>query len=176
MGAGFNYTFLTQKERDNETGLDYFGARYYASTQGRFTSSDPMIIAIQKLLDPQQWNMYSYTRNNPVRFTDPTGKYVCTDAKKCEQFEKARQEGLKSKDPEALRAATAYGDLSKKSGDRGGNGVYVSFKDNLKGDRAGTVERRDTGMELDSNSPNGLRATVNVTIKSDQAGNEEVIG
>jgi RHS repeat-associated protein len=34
------YPFLTQKERDIETGLDYFGARYYASTQGRFTSVD----------------------------------------------------------------------------------------------------------------------------------------
>jgi len=31
---------FTQKERDNETGLDYFGARYFASTQGRFTSPD----------------------------------------------------------------------------------------------------------------------------------------
>ena len=34
---------FTQKERDNETGLDYFGARYFASTQGRFTSPDPML-------------------------------------------------------------------------------------------------------------------------------------
>ena len=35
---------FTQKERDNETGLDYFGARYYASTQGRFTSTDPIVL------------------------------------------------------------------------------------------------------------------------------------
>jgi RHS repeat-associated protein len=174
--AGCNYyPFLTRKERDIETGLDFFGARYYASTQGRFTSADSILIATQKVLDPQQWNMYSYTRNNPVRFTDPTGRYVCFDGKRCEQFEKARQEALKSKDSEALRAARAYGDPSKKQGDKGDNGVYVGFADNLKGDRAGTVERRGTGIELDSNSPNGLRATVNVTIKSDQAGNEEVI-
>jgi RHS repeat-associated protein len=166
---------FTSKERDIETGLDFFGARYYASTQGRFTSADSILIATQKVLDPQQWNMYSYTRNNPVRFTDPTGRYVCSDGKRCEQFEKARQEALKSKDSEALRAARAYGDPSKKQGDKGDNGVYVGFADNLKGDRAGTVERRGTGIELDSNSPNGLRATVNVTIKSDQAGNEEVI-
>ena len=31
----------------------------------------------QKLIDPQQWNMYSYARNNPLRFLDPTGKYLC---------------------------------------------------------------------------------------------------
>lgn len=39
-GASSNYPFLTLKERDNETGLDYFLARYYSSTQGRFTSPD----------------------------------------------------------------------------------------------------------------------------------------
>jgi RHS repeat-associated protein len=39
-GAGFNYPFLTSKERDNETGLDYFLARYYSNVQGRFTSPD----------------------------------------------------------------------------------------------------------------------------------------
>ncbi len=51
-GAGSNYTFLTLKERDNETGLDYFLARYHASTQGRFTSPDPYnIIAILKAVE-----------------------------------------------------------------------------------------------------------------------------
>ena len=39
-GDGVRQHF-TQKERDNETGLDYFGARYYASMQGRFTGVDP---------------------------------------------------------------------------------------------------------------------------------------
>ncbi len=34
---------FTQKERDNETGLNYFGATYHASTQARFTSVDPII-------------------------------------------------------------------------------------------------------------------------------------
>ncbi|HEV8370417.1 MAG TPA: RHS repeat-associated core domain-containing protein [Pyrinomonadaceae bacterium] len=38
--AGLNYPFLTSKERDNETGLDYFLARYYSSAMGRFTSPD----------------------------------------------------------------------------------------------------------------------------------------
>jgi RHS repeat-associated protein len=166
---------FTSKERDNETGLDYFLARYYSSTQGRFTSSDPILMAEQKLFDPQQWNMYSYARNNPTVLLDPTGKYVCSDGKRCEQFEKARQEALKSKDANTVRGAKAYGDLSTKKGDKGDNGVYVGFADNLKDDRAGSVSRRDTGLELDSNSPNGLRATLNVTIQNDQAGNEEVV-
>jgi RHS repeat-associated protein len=67
---------FTQKERDIETGLDYFGARYYASTQGRFTSTDPIIIMADRLIDPQELNLYNYARNNPLRFTDPTGEDV----------------------------------------------------------------------------------------------------
>jgi RHS repeat-associated protein len=53
--------------------LDYFGARYYASTQGRFTSVDPGLIKLKHLLNPQKWNRYSYTLNNPLRFFDPDG-------------------------------------------------------------------------------------------------------
>jgi RHS repeat-associated protein len=65
---------FTGKERDAETGLDYFGARYFSGTQGRWTSPDPKAISRQRLNDPQQWNMYSYARNNPLQFVDPDGK------------------------------------------------------------------------------------------------------
>jgi len=61
---------FTQKERDNETGLDYFGARYYASTQGRFTSADPMS---GEPRHPQSWNRYAYVLNNPLKLVDPDG-------------------------------------------------------------------------------------------------------
>ena len=61
------------KERDSETGLDYFGARYYASGNGRFTGPDIPGID-QNPLDPQSWNLYSYVRNNPLRFIDPDGR------------------------------------------------------------------------------------------------------
>jgi RHS repeat-associated protein len=64
---------FTGKERDQETGLDYFGARYYGSALGRFTSPDPLMATPMRLLDPQEWNMYAYTRNNPLSITDPTG-------------------------------------------------------------------------------------------------------
>ena len=73
-------------------GLDFFGARYMSSAQGRFTSPDPIHIMAQKLVDPQQWNMYAYVRNNPLRLIDPTGMYTCgaTEAE-CKAFENARQ-------------------------------------------------------------------------------------
>jgi RHS repeat-associated protein len=67
---------FTGKERDNESGLDYFGARYYSGSQGRFTSTDPVLISNQRLNHPQQWNQYSYSINNPLAFTDPSGREV----------------------------------------------------------------------------------------------------
>ena len=71
-GAGadtINQKF-TGKERDSESGLDYFGARFYGSALGRFTSPDPLGGHYE---DPQTLNKYAYVRNNPLTLTDPTG-------------------------------------------------------------------------------------------------------
>ena len=66
-----NYKF-TGKEHDDESGLDNFGARYNASSMGRFmTPDDPLIYASKG--DPQTWNLYSYVRNNPLNRVDPNG-------------------------------------------------------------------------------------------------------
>jgi len=62
------------KEFDAESGLLNFGARYYSPALGRFMTPDPKIMSAQRMFDPQQWNMYSYGRNNPTTFTDPDGK------------------------------------------------------------------------------------------------------
>jgi RHS repeat-associated protein len=67
---------FTQKERDSESGLDYFGARYYSSPQGRFTSTDPVTVTPQRFHDAQRFNGYAYTRDNPLRFIDPRGEDV----------------------------------------------------------------------------------------------------
>jgi RHS repeat-associated protein len=70
----------TSKERDAETGLDYFLARYYSGAEGRFSSPDPLVIPklgrrvfLAHLSDPQTWNKYAYVMNNPLTRTDPTG-------------------------------------------------------------------------------------------------------
>ncbi len=76
---------FTSKERDTETGLDYFLARYYSSTQGRFTSVDPYNPIVDSedatdfvtyLSQPQNWNRYGYVLNNPLKYVDPFGEDV----------------------------------------------------------------------------------------------------
>ena len=72
---------FTGKERDTESGNDNFGARYYASTMGRFLSPDwsakVQPVPYAKLGDPQTLNLYSYVGNNPLVRTDPTGHFDC---------------------------------------------------------------------------------------------------
>ena len=69
-----HYKF-TGKERDSESGLDNFAARFYASFNGRFASPDPdQQSGFSHLVDPQAWNGYAYARNNPLNFVDPDGK------------------------------------------------------------------------------------------------------
>jgi RHS repeat-associated protein len=66
------------KELDPETGMNYFAARYYRNTWGRFASVDPVSGWAS---DPQSWNRYAYARNNPLRYVDPSGLsyWTCTD-------------------------------------------------------------------------------------------------
>ncbi len=65
---------FTGKERDAETGLDYFGARYFSGVQGRFLGPDPLLNSGHPN-NPQSWNRYSYAFNAPFTFTDPDGLF-----------------------------------------------------------------------------------------------------
>jgi RHS repeat-associated protein len=100
----------TGKERDTESGNDYFGARYYGSSMGRFMSPDTQdpsdalpFVGIDPIpyadpANPQSFNLYSYVRNNPLTNTDPDGHDVniCDNNGNChqvtnEQYQAAQQ-------------------------------------------------------------------------------------
>jgi RHS repeat-associated protein len=72
--AGSEKQRFTGKDRDAETFLDYFGARYYRNVTGRFGTVDPVMNVRAALLEPQRWNRYVYVGNNPLGRLDPDGQ------------------------------------------------------------------------------------------------------
>ena len=87
MQSDFSYDCtahkFTGKERDAESGLDMFGARYYASTLGRFVTPDwaakPTAVPYAHYGNPQSLNLYGYVENNPTTFGDPDGHEIIYD-------------------------------------------------------------------------------------------------
>jgi RHS repeat-associated protein len=158
---------FTGKERDAESGNDYFGARYFASTMGRMLSPDPIG---GDLTDPQSLNKYAYALNNPLRFTDPTGLYVCKDSKDCSSkadiaFGKALDSLRGSSNADVARAAAAYGTVNSD------NGVTVGFADlTKKGENGNTVST--IGVDPNDSSGKTLRANSDVTINSKISGDD----
>src|SRR5260221_10461140 len=76
-----NHYKFTGKERDSESGLDYFGARYYSNGLGRFISADwsstPVPVPYATLENPQSLNLYSYVLANPLGSVDLDG-HACS--------------------------------------------------------------------------------------------------
>ncbi|MGA7830606.1 MAG: RHS repeat-associated core domain-containing protein [Terracidiphilus sp.] len=64
---------FTGKERDTESGNDYFKYRYYASSMGRWLSPDPSLLTHADLENPQSLNLYNYVGNRPLTLTDLDG-------------------------------------------------------------------------------------------------------
>jgi RHS repeat-associated protein len=79
-GSDPNRYKFTGKERDAESGLDMFGARYYGSSLGRFMTPDwaakPTDVPYASFGNPQSLNLYSYVNNNPTTTRDPDGHCI----------------------------------------------------------------------------------------------------
>jgi len=81
-GSAVNNKRFVGKEKDSETGLDYFNARYMNDKIGRFVSVDPVGAVNEKtsksnekiLLNPQRLNLYVYASDNPYKYMDPDGQ------------------------------------------------------------------------------------------------------
>jgi RHS repeat-associated protein len=134
---------FTGKERDTESGLDNFGKRYFGSSMGRFMTPDPLLNSGQPW-NPQSWNRYAYTENNPLRYTDPTGLYKFGDcsgtAEPClaqeqrfrDSIAKAK-EALKGLDPKSKEAKALQKTLNKLDDEDEGN-IKIHFGDAGKTD------------------------------------------
>jgi len=125
---------FTGKERDSETGLDFFGARYFSGPQGRFASPDsgPYIWR-----DPQTLNRYAYTRNNPLKFVDPTGKYFVVASEMREQVKQYISTMLRS--PQGAATINAIAASSKPVSYNLGSLARVQSGNNLSGTAGSTV-------------------------------------
>jgi RHS repeat-associated protein len=87
---------FTGQYHDFETDLDYFGARYYASTTGRFMSPDPdQVDGFDHMGSPQAWNAYAYVLNNPLNAVDPDGlDYYLLGGDRCGQDIQCDKQGF----------------------------------------------------------------------------------
>jgi RHS repeat-associated protein len=86
-GTDPNHYKFTGKERDTESGLDEFGARYYGSSFGRFLTPDwaakPTAVPYASFGNPQSLNLYSYVNNNPTTTRDPDGHKQISNSGGC---------------------------------------------------------------------------------------------
>jgi RHS repeat-associated protein len=147
--SGNNYKF-TGKERDTESGLDDFAARFYTSNYGRFLSADESKYA--KPADPQTWNLYTYVANNPVNAVDPTGHEPDASLAWAEHRYKPMQHG---------------GSLDDSAGNVDGDGADSGPSDSNSGtgDANGTATGSDTKTYLyavtdgDNTFPEAVQAT-----------------
>jgi RHS repeat-associated protein len=82
--SGGNHYKFTGKERDTESGLDYFGARYYSNAFGRFLTPDwadkATAVPYANFGDPQTLNLYGYVRNVPTSLVDGDGHGFVNEA------------------------------------------------------------------------------------------------
>lgn len=171
------------KEREPNILLDYFGARYYASLHGRFTSVDPLL-ASGTIYDPQTWNRYSFTLNNPLKYIDPTGMYVWSDSlggsaldadvseeirRKRQGFRDARSAAERARDalPAGAERDSVTASLASYGAEGVANGVSVGvgrLADGVAG------QARVTGFEYNDQT-RSFTAQVDVTLSNRAGGN-----
>jgi RHS repeat-associated protein len=134
---------FTGQQRDGEPGLeglDYFKARYYSSSIGRFMTPDPGGVAFSDPWNPQSWNLYSYVQNDPVINLDPDGMDCVTD----------NGDGTTS---------TNIGDCANESEDAANNEYYIDC-DGCTANATGAILDAITGaLYLTDANGNGIPGT-----------------
>lgn len=128
----------------------YFGARYYGSRIGRFTTVDPVYNWSANLVDPQRWNRYAYGRNNPLKYVDPDGREVTYANAQLQTF---------------------FGFLSARSASvRGTLGLFTGpGKPDL------FIQQADAGKDIDGTENAGVFSTSSKNYGVDYTGKEDQI-
>jgi RHS repeat-associated protein len=148
---------FTGKEHDAESGLDYFGARYYGSSMGRFLSPDwsdiPDSIPYADMDNPQSFNLYSYVRNNPLSATDPDGHdYYLQGGSQCGQNNiECDQQGY---------VLNAFGSRAVVTDQAVANGTYGANFDSNGNLSSITTGQGTFGAQFFDASPGAVSATV----------------
>ena len=129
---------FTGKERDAESGNDYFGARYYGSSMGRWLSPDwsakIMPVPYAKLDNPQSLNLYAYVGNNPLIHVDADGHIIDDSAlEKNKEYQKWKTNFL------SHDGAQAQWDALNNNKD-----LTVTMKWDTKGSASVTARRRQS--------------------------------
>lgn len=168
--TGTSHKF-TGKERDSESGLDDFGARYFASSLGRFEMPDSGVD--QHPVDPQSWNLYTYVRNNPLNAIDPKGEFTCGNSVTAQQCESAHisvelvARGLDKIKEKWGENSQEYKDAKRAIdalGDRKDNGVKLEIGDPGKG-YAGNANI-GANVAPTADNPNGQSITITLRDQS----------
>ena len=171
---------FTGKERDSDSGNDYFGARYYTAAYGRFLSADPLLNS-GRPSNPQSWNRYSYGFNNPLSVVDPTGLYNlpanCLQDIECSKIAAQLKSGLEALN-KALDDPKIAGKLGSEAVARLSEGLAAFGTENDGNNvnvQLGAVNggAMQTDPKFDgSNSYSGFT----VTIDPNKAGNGDAVG
>ena len=149
---------FTGKERDTESGLDNFGARYNASSMGRFMSPDPVFISADRLTDPQSLNLYAYVRNNPLSLVDPTGLdfyLACqtSDHSGCGQVDNGSEKGI------WVQGQTVNGSFQATDVDMNKQGdPSAGYSDQFGNNYTGTFDQNG-GVSFTNTAPGGATST-----------------
>jgi RHS repeat-associated protein len=151
---------FTGHERDTETTLDYFGARYYRSDIGRFTTVDPELNVNAALLDPQRWNRYGYARNNPLRYTDPDGRAIVCATASCQEYAQ-RMSDLRKEFSEASGLAKVWAGV--KLALAAGEFMPTPFAIAAEGEAAAIVANGARGRAFEASVIDALGATKNTS-------------
>jgi RHS repeat-associated protein len=159
MFLGATEHHFTGKERDTESGNDYFGARYYASSMGRFMTPDPSGLYYADPENPQSLNLYSYVLNNPLINVDPDGlecvwddgSFDSKDDKQTGSSGGCKGQGGTWVDPKAFSTLNA-GDWSNKAN----SNIAGIAQDLNSSSTTVTVTAKDPGIDPDEARINAL--------------------